>query len=186
MRSIRYASAVLTLAGVATFAGSATALANRGPQFFVDPAVAMPGQLVSFGAVCLAGFSVGTSATLFGASLGLPEHIAMEPSTHRGVFTLTVRLPRNLMAGRYTPSIDCSNDLFGAAPLTVLPSRPTPIITVVPVRPLPHGAPVTGDGATSTVTGGSLTAVGLSVLGLGGIGGIAAGIVARRGRKRSR
>jgi MYXO-CTERM domain-containing protein len=88
----------------------------------------------------------------------------MEASTHKGVFVTGVQLPAGIMPGTYSPSIDCSNGLAGTGTL-VVKAAVTPNVVV------PSGAPVTGDGVTSTAMGGPLTAVGVSLLGLSGLAG---------------
>jgi hypothetical protein len=168
MRSIRSAGAVLTLAGIATFAGSAVPAFAAGPQIDVTPAMAAPGSSVTFSIVCISGKSVGTSATLFGTTLGLPARIPMGPATHKGVFVTTVTIPASTLPGTYSPSIDCSNGLAGTGSVSVRAAYVKPVVVV------PSGAPVTGDGVTSTATGGPLTAAGLGLLGVSGLVGVAA------------
>lgn len=186
MRLIRSAGAVLTraaltLAGIATLAGTAvlagTALPAyaAGPQIDVTPSVAAPGAQVTFSIVC---DWRERSATLFGTTLGLPEQIPMEESTHPGVFVTTVTLPANISPGYYAPSVDCSDGESGTGALQV---------TAVPTQPAtppaaPSGAPLTGDGSTSTTMGGPLSAVGIGLLGLGGLGAV---IVIRRRKANS-
>jgi hypothetical protein len=153
-----------------------------GPQIDVYPSVAVPGQSVSFSVVCINGKSVGTSATLFGTTLGLPERIPMGAATHKGVFQTSVRVPVGTKAGSYSLSVDCSNDLNGMAMLTVRAPWVKPAV-VTPVT-VPSGAPVTGDGITSTAVGGPLTAAGLGILGVSSILGAFA--LRRRGAKSSR
>jgi MYXO-CTERM domain-containing protein len=165
MRSIRSAGAVLTLAGIATFAGSAVPAFAAGPQIDVTPAMAAPGSSVTFSIVCISGKSVGTSATLFGTTIGLSEHIPMGPATHKGVFVTTVRLPSSIMPGKYSPSVDCSNGLSGTGSFQV-------VAAVKPAVVVPSGAPVTGDGVTSTAMGSPMTAAGLGLLGLSGLVGV--------------
>lgn len=163
MRSIRSAGAALALAGIATFAGTAMpAFAAAGPQIDVTPGVAAPGASVAFSAVCIDGKNVGTSATLFGTTLGISEHIPMEASTHKGVFVTVVKLPAGIMPGTYSPSVDCGNGLSGTGALVVKAAAVKPVV-------VPSGAPVTGDGVTSTAMGGPLTAVGIGLLGLSGL-----------------
>jgi MYXO-CTERM domain-containing protein len=164
MRSIRSAGAALTLAGIATFAVAAVPAFAAGPVIDVTPAMAAPGSSVSFSIVCIQGSKVGTSATLFGTTLGLPARIPMGPATHKGVFVTTVTIPAGTMAGTYTPSVDCNNGLSGLARLTVVWSKPAVVV--------PWGAPVTGDGVTSTAMGSPLTAVGFGLLGLSSLAGV--------------
>jgi hypothetical protein len=54
------------------------------------------------------------------------------------------------------------------------------VATVKPAVVVPSGAPVTGDGITSTAVGGPLTAVGVGILGLSGVLGA---VYANRRRK---
>lgn len=175
MRSIRSAGAALTLAGIATFAGTAMPAFAAGPQIDVTPGVVSPGGSFSVGVVCISGKSVGSSAMLFGTTLGLPARIPMEASTHKGVFVTSMRVPASTMPGTYSMSVDCSNGISGLASLVVLgKTKPIPAVVV------PTGAPVTGDGVTSTAMGGPLTAVGIGILGLGGLAGAAAAVRRRR------
>jgi hypothetical protein len=171
MRPVRSASAVLTLAGVAAFAGTAMPAFAAGPQIDVYPSVAVPGQWVSFSAVCIHGKSTGTSATLFGTTLGLPARMPMDKSTHKGVFQLSVKVPWGTKAGAYSLSVDCDNDLSGTGTLWVRSGWVKPAV-IRPAVIVPNGAPVTGDGITSTAVGGPLTAVGLGVLGVSSLLGV--------------
>jgi hypothetical protein len=143
--------------------------------------MATPGSSVTFSIVCVQGSSVGTSATLFGTTLGLSARIPMGPATHKGVFVTTVTIPASTMPGTYSPSVDCSNGPAGTGSVTVVAAvKPSP----KPVVVVPSGAPVTGDGVTSTATGGPLTAAGLGLLGASGLVGVAA--VRRRRAKASK
>jgi hypothetical protein len=171
MRSVSTAGAALALAGIATVAGTAMPAFAAGPQISVSPSVSAPGTSVSFSVFCGA---KATSATLFGTTLGLSEQIPMSKETQAeaGEFTTTVKIPASTLAGSYSPSIDCSNGVSGTATLTVRTAVVKPVVVV------PIGAPVTGDGITSTATGGPLTAVGLGLLGASSIAG--AFIVRRR------
>jgi hypothetical protein len=139
------------------------------PVIDVNPSVAAPGAGVTFAIYCGTG---ATSATLFGTTLGLAEQIPMEASTHAGEFVTTVHLPSSIIPGYYSPSIDCSpNGTSGTASLTVNPAP----------GPQPTGPPMTGDGATSSVTGGPFTTAGLALLALGGLA-VGVGIIRRRRR----
>lgn len=175
MRSIRSAGAALTLAGIATFAGTAMPAFAAGPQIDVTPGVTAPGGSAAFSIVCISGKSVGTSATLFGTTLGLPARIPMGPATHKGVFVTSVTVPSSTMPGTYSLSLDCSNGIAGTGTLVVRNATPVKPVVVTPV-----GVPVTGDGVTSTAVGGPLTAVGVGLLGLGGLAGVVAAVRRRR------
>jgi hypothetical protein len=168
MRIIRSASAAAALAGVAFVMGAATSAYAAGPQIDVYPTVATPGQSVSFSIVCIKGSSVGTSATLYGQTLGVGQ-VKMSPATHKGVFQVSVTLPSNA-SGSYTPPVGCSNGINGLASLTVRTGPVTPV-----------GPPVTGDGITSTATDGTVTGAGAVLLGIGGF----AGALAVRRRRRA-
>jgi hypothetical protein len=180
MRSVRSAGAALTLAGIATIAGTAMPAFAAGPVVDVTPSMAVPGQSVAFGISCVKsdGKDAATSATLFGTTLGLSEHIPMSASTHKGVFVTVVKLPAWIKAGAYSPSIDCSNGMSTTATVWVK------AWTVKPAVIVPAGAPVTGDGITSTAVGGPLTAAGLGLLGVSSI--IGAFALRRRSAKSSR
>jgi hypothetical protein len=174
MRFVRSAATTLALASAATLAAfgvsafTAAALA-AGPVIDVTPSAATPGTGVTFAITCGTG---ATSATLFGTTLGLPEQIPMEESTHAGEFVTTVDLPASISPGGYGPSIDCSNGVSGTASLTVNPAP----------GPVPSGAPLTGDGTTSSATGGPFTAAGLGLLALGGLG-VGAAVIRNRRRR---
>lgn len=141
--------------------------ANITPVIDVTPSVAAPGTSVTFAITC---GSDASSATLSGTELGLSEQIPMDPGTHTGVFVTTVDLPSDIIPGSYAPSIDCSNGVSGTASLTV---NPLP-------GPVPIGPPLTGDGATSTVTGGPFATIGIALLGAGGLGVVAGAVWKRR------
>jgi hypothetical protein len=175
MRSIRSAGAVLMLTGTAVLAGTAMPAFAAGPEISVSPAVVAPGGSLSVAAVCRGSKPSGDAkeATFYGTTLGLAEHIPMTASkTEGGVFYVTVKLPSGILAGTYSPSVDCSNGMGGTATFTVA--------TVKPAVVVPSGAPVTGDGITSTTVGGPLTAVGVGILGLSGVLGA---VYANRRRK---
>lgn len=139
------------------------------PVIDVTPSIAAPGTSVTFAITCGSG---GTSATLYGTTLGLSEHIPMDPATHAGVFVTTVALPMSISPGSYSPSIDCDNGVSGTASLTV---NPLP-------GPQPTGPPMTGDGTTSSAMGGPFTTAGLALLGAGGLAVAVVGVVRRRRR----
>jgi hypothetical protein len=177
MRSIRSAGAVLMLSGTAVLAGTAMPAFAAGPTIMVSPSVVAPGGTIWVTAECRGAKAADDAkdATFYGTTLGLPEHMPMMGSkTESGVFSLSVKLPAGIMAGSYSPSVDCSNGMYGSAVFTVA--------TVKPAVVVPSGAPVTGDGITSTAVGGPLTAVGIGILGLGGLAGA---VYANRRRKAS-
>jgi hypothetical protein len=165
MRSVLSAGAALSLAGIATIAGTAMPAFASGVAS-AYPSVTVPGGSVAISAVCVKanGKDAATSATLFGVTIGLSEHIPMEASTHKGVFVAVVKLPANIKPGTYSPSVDCGNGMSGTASFTVRAAAP-----VKPAVVVPSGAPVTGDGVTSTAVGGPLTAAGLGVLGVSSV-----------------
>jgi hypothetical protein len=175
MRFIRSAAVTLALAGAATLAVSAGPVFAANPVIDVSPSTATPGTSVTFAITC--GTS-STSATLFGTTLGLREQIPMDPATQAGEWVVTVDLPANISPGDYSPSIDCDNNVSGTANLTVNPA-PSPTTAT----PEPTGAPLTGDGTTSSATGGPFTPAGIALL---AAGGLAAGAVAIRRRRRAR
>ena len=168
MRFVCSAAITLTLAGAAFLTASAAPALAAGPVIVVTPSVAAPGTSVTFAVTC--GTSA-TSATLFGTAIGLPERIPMKESTHAGEFVTTVELPASISPGKYTPSIDCSNGVSGNAQLKVSSAS------------VPAGAPLTGDGTTSSATGGPFTTAGLALL---AVGGLAAGVAVVRIRIRIR
>ena len=174
MRFVRSAVLTLALAAAATLAATA-APALTAPAFAADPvidvtpSVAAPGTSVTFAITCGSG---ATAATLFGTTLGLPEQIPMDESTHAGEFVTTVELPASISAGNYSPSVDCSNGVSGTAAFKV---------SLAP-GPVPSGAPLTGDGTTSSATGGPFTATGLGLLAVGALVVCAAVVRIRRRR----
>ena len=173
MRFIRSAAVTLTLAGAATLAVSAGPAFAANPVIDVTPSTATPGARVTFAITCGTG---STSATLFGTTLGLPEQIPMDSATEIGEWVVTVGLPADIGPGDYSPSIDCDNGVSGTADLTVNPA-PSPI------TPTPTGAPLTGDGTTSSATRSPFTPAGIALL---AAGGLAAAAVAIRRRRRAR
>jgi hypothetical protein len=175
MRFIRSAAVTLTLAGAAALAVSAGPALAANPVIDVTPSTATPGASVTFAITCGTG---STSATLFGTTLGLPEQISMDSATEIGEWVVTVDLPANISPGDYSPSIDCDNGVTGTASLTVNPA-PSPATPTA----VPSGAPLTGDGTTSSATGGPFTPAGVALL---AAGGVAAGAVAIRWRRRAR
>jgi hypothetical protein len=180
MRFIRSAAVTLTLAWAASLAVSA---GPAGPAFAANPVIdvtpstATPGSSVTFAITC---GTNATSATLFGTTLGLPEQIPMDSATELGEWVVTVDLPTDISPGDYSPSIDCDNGVSGTANLTVNPA-PSPTTPT----PVPSGAPLTGDGTTSSATGGPFTPAGIALLAAGGLAACAVAIRRRR-RARSR
>jgi hypothetical protein len=164
MPFVRIASTALAIAG-ALVLGAVPASA-AGPAIDVTPSTAAPGTSVTFAVTC---GSSAPSATVFGTTLGLPEQIPMQASTHAGEFVTTVSLPASISPGTYTPAIDCSNGTSGTATL---------VVNAVPVTP--SGVPLTGDGATSTTMGGPFGTAGIALVGLG----VLLGVIAAFRRKR--
>jgi hypothetical protein len=175
MRFIRSAAFILTLAGAATLAVSAGPAFAANPVIDVTPSTATPGASVTFAITCGTG---STSATLFGTTLGLPEQIPMDSATEIGEWVVTVDLPADISPGDYSPSIDCDNGVSGTADLTVNPAPG-------PATPTPTGAPLTGDGTTSSGTRSPFTPAGVALLAAGGLAACAVAIRRRR-RARSR
>jgi hypothetical protein len=152
--------------GIASLTVSVAPTSPASPVIDVTPSTAAPGASVTFAITC---GTNATSATLSGTTLGLPEQIPMDPGTHAGEFVVTVTLPTDIGPGGYSPSIDCSDGTSGTASLTVNPA------------PIPTGAPVTGDGTTSSATGGPFTTAGLALLAVGGLA-VGAGVIRKRRR----
>ena len=141
--------------------GSAAALAghNGPPVAVASPSSATPGSAVEFQVTCPNPDT--TSATLAGATLGLPSQVPMTRTSDNGIFDVTVTLPHSIKPGHYRPDIDCSSG--GSAPASL----------EVTALPGPGGAQ-TGDGSTSTQTNSGLTEVGLAMIAAGAVtGGIA-------------
>lgn len=158
----------LAAAGVAVAAFSVAPAALAGsPVADVTPTPTAPGTSTTFAVFC--GTSAD-SAALFGTTLGLPEQVPMQPSTHSGEFVATVTIPTSTSPGTYRPSIDCSNGVSTTATVTV--------------SALPGQAPQTGDGTTSTTTNGTLTDIGIGVLAFSVL--LGGGILASRRRQRNK
>jgi hypothetical protein len=157
---VRHAAAAACL-GIALLGGAAgapAALAST-PTTKVVPDPSAPGTSTTFGIVC----SGASSATLFGATLGLPEQIPMQ-NTGQSTFVATVTLPTGIQPGSYHPALDCSNGQSATITVTV--------------SAVPGQAPQTGAGTTSTTTNGTLADIGFGVMGLGAAG--AAYLLGRR------
>jgi hypothetical protein len=155
----------------------ATPVTPPGPAVAqVSPQVAAPGNNVNIVAVCGAG---STSATFYGTTLGLPQ-IPMTPTSAQH-FSATVPLPTDISPGTYSPSITCNNQN------NQVTNNVTTSITVNPAPgpPLPIGPPLTGDGATSSVTGGPFALAGVALLGTGGLA-VGAGVIRKRRRSGTR
>jgi hypothetical protein len=153
----------------ATYGRAQAAVTNPpGATGSVNPSTATPGTQVTFQMFCSS--LNASSATLFGATLGLPEQIPMNKGSVGGVFNITVTLPGSIQPGKYTPDMDCSDGSSATATL------------MVTALPSPGGAQ-TGDGTTSTRTNTGLAAVGLALISVGAITG---GIAMRRKKAGSR
>jgi len=151
---VRFVNVALGAAGMSAamlVIGAQTAFAGL-PSSGVTPNPSTPGTATTFTVSC---GKAGTSATLFGASLGLADRIPMHSnaSTQPGESTVTVRLPTDIARGTYRPAIACSNGPSGTVTLKV--------------NPVPAKAPPTGDGTTATQTDTPLAMVGFGLLGLG-------------------
>jgi hypothetical protein len=169
MRLARCAAATAGLV-VAVLAGSAPAALASNPAVNIFPNPSAPGTSTTFTVNCANQMSPSpaTSATLVGTSLGLPAQIPMQASSQQNVFVTTVVLPTTLAPGTYNPDINCSNGPTASATLTV--------------NAVPGPAPATGDGTTSTATNGTLTDIGLGLLGAGALAG---GLLIRKRRSGS-
>jgi type IV secretion system protein TrbL len=154
--------------GAAGAAGAAGALSTIGtPTASAVPSTATPGARTTFSVNC--GSLTADGATLFGTTLGLPAQIPMNQNSD-GDFSISVDLPRDIQAGTYHPSIDCSGGSSTTATLHV---------TAFPRA----GGAATGDGTTSTTSNGMLAVAGLALV---GIGGLAGGFALRRRGTRAR
>lgn len=164
------AAALISALAVPMLCAATAASGSSGPVD-ITPNPATAGTRTTFAVNCSSLTAAGpaSSATLIGTTLGLPEHIPMQPGTHSNEFVTTVLLPASIKAGPYQPDIDCSNGVTASSTLTVSPG----------------GAPATGDGTTATATGGPLTVAGFALAGLGVLAG---GLLAGRrlpGRRRA-
>jgi hypothetical protein len=162
---IRLAAAAAGLVlGLLAVAPAALAGTPTSPAVTITPNPSAPGTATTFDAFC--GINA-TSAILVATSLGLAEHIPMQSTgTNSGEFVITVTLPSSIVPGTYNPDVDCSNGASGPATFRV--------------NAVPAAAPETGDGATSTTTNGTMTAVGF---GLAAVGAVAGGLVLARHRR---
>jgi hypothetical protein len=165
------ASAALIPALAGLMLCTATAAAGSSAPVDITPNPSTVGTATTFTVNCSSLTAAGpaSSATLTGTTLGLPEHIPMQASTHSNEFVTTVVLPSSIKAGSYQPDIDCSNGVTASSTLTVSPGS----------------APATGDGTTATARDGTLTAAGFGLLGLGVLGGALLAGWARLSRRRA-
>ena len=146
---------------------AATAGVQDGATASVTPSSTTPGGNVTFAIACAS--TTVASATFFGTTLGLPQHIPMNKGALSGDFTITVTIPAGTQPGAYHPDMDCSDGSSATATLRVT------------AFPSPGGA-ATGDGTTSTQTNSGLSVGGLALIGLGAVlGGVA---LRRRGPAR--
>jgi hypothetical protein len=136
-------------------AAAPAALASD-PRVNVTPNPSAPGTPTIFSIVC---GSSATSAALFGATLGLPDELQMQPVTRAGEFALTTTVPATTSPGLYIVAIRCSNGFSANAALTVGSG--------------PRGAPEAGDGTTSIAAHTGAIAAGSGVLGVAALlGGV--------------
>jgi len=173
-------SAGLTVAALASAAPAALAsdssaddgrpAVTSNPNVSVTPNPSAPGTATTFVVSCssLTAGGAAHSATLSGATLGLPPQIPLQPGTQPNQFVATVNLPQSIAPGSFSPEINCSNGVTETVNLQV--------------NAVPDQAPATGDGTTSTVTDGRLTVAGLGLLGAAAVAG---GLVLR-GRRPGR
>lgn len=130
----------------------AVALApSAGPSASVTPDTVTPGSPVTFSVVCAEGVR---SADVAGTTLGLAEHIPMEPGKTSGVFSVTVSIPTSTQEGTFNVSIDCADGTSAVVQLVVSPSGGVP----------------TGGGAMSRPPDRALMAAGGGLLAIGGAG----------------
>lgn len=156
------------LVGTSAPASAAAAGAPGRAVASAMPSAVTAGTAVTFQVTC--GSLQATSATLFGAMLGLPQQIPMTKSGNSDVFSVTVTLPSTIRPATYNPDISCSDGSSAVATLHV---------TAMPTG----GGAETGDGATSTATNTGLSAGGLALIAVGAvIGGVA---IRRRSGSRS-
>ena len=138
------------------------------PTVTVRPSIATPGATVTVTATC--GTGLGTiSATLDASSLGLSAQIQMQQS-RPGQFVAPLNVPTSTSPGEYSLSVVCNPT----------GSSGTASLLVNPFTPPPTGAPVTGDGATSSAMGGPFTTTGLALLAAGGLAAGAGALWKRR------
>lgn len=152
MRSVRLVATAAVLAGM-VFYGSAPAGAQASAT--VQPETAAPGGSVAFFVTCPAS---ADSATLFGTTLGLTERIPMSAGDDAGNFDIEVTLPSDIQAGRYSPSIDCSNGSATTASFSV---------STTPVGGVDTGGAPTAGGTDETLMAAGVGAFGAAVIGAG-------------------
>lgn len=140
---------------LAQIAAAPPALASA-PRVNATPNPSTPGTPTLFSVSC---GSSATSATLFAATLGLPDQVPMQPVTRTGDFAVTATLPATTSPGMYIVDIHCSDGFSANATLTVGTG--------------PARAPQAGDGTTSTATNTPALAAGAGLLGLAALlGGV--------------
>jgi hypothetical protein len=116
-RSLSLAAALTVGAvGLTGAALPGTALADASGK--ASPAVAAPGEDVAFFVQCET--NTAESATLFGATLGLPARIPMTAAQAEGSFNTNVTVPDGTQSGDYDLSMDCSDGSSTTAGLTVV------------------------------------------------------------------
>ena len=117
MKIITRALSVAALGvGLLTAAPPGPALADADGE--VIPSVAAPGESVIFSIECED--TTATSATLFGAALGLSARIPMTQTRTDGTFEAAVNVPSGTMPGDYELSMECSDGSSTTAELTVV------------------------------------------------------------------
>jgi hypothetical protein len=162
---------IVALAGASPAAAAERTASNSdspGASASADPSIATPGTSITFQMFCAS--LTASSATFFGATLGLPSQIPMDKESGGGVFSVTVTLPGNLLPAIYHPDMDCSDGSSARARIKVTPFPS-------------QGGAATGDGTTSTETNSGLAYGGLALIGIGAVlGGVA---MRRRTTRRS-
>jgi len=149
----------LSRAGGSDVAGglSGAGGASGGSTAFATPSTVSPGDRVTFTADCSPAAGTG-SATLFGATLGLPSRIPMDEQDGNSFdFTISVDLPIDIAPGTYHPNIDCPGATSASPTLHV--------------RHFPSGAAATGDGTTTATADSPLALAGLALVAAGALAG---------------
>lgn len=114
-RALSWAALTVGAVGLVGGALPGTALADATGK--ATPGVAAPGEDVVFFVQCPEN---ATSATLFGATLGLPARIPMTEAQAKGSFNTNVTVPDGTQPGDYDLSIDCDDGSSTTAGLTVV------------------------------------------------------------------